>query len=266
MKKTIFLLTFLVNLGGFAALPQEKPVQERNEAVKKQNEKATAMNALIQQSQDAINAKNWQNAIGLLQQLIELDPTRWEFYSALGDAQLFLGKYDEAVENYEKGAHAAEGNAAADPNNTNSDPAKKKAGLAKMLTNEGNAYLKLHKNKEAIAAYSRAAEMVPNPGVAYFNICATLYNTGDVDGALVACDKAIAADPKKADAYFIKGSLLLAGSNVDKNGKVQAPPGTVEALNKYLELAPDGAHLSDVKAMLDYLGVRVETGNGNQKK
>jgi hypothetical protein len=32
-----------------------------------------------------------------------------------------------------------------------------------------------------------------------------------------------------------------------------APPGTTQALHKYLELAPNGAHAVDVKAMLDFL-------------
>ena len=33
-----------------------------------------------------------------------------------------------------------------------------------MLTNEGNAYLKLKKNDKAIEAYTKAATMDPNPG------------------------------------------------------------------------------------------------------
>ena len=73
-----------------------------------------------------------------------------------------------------------------------------------------------------------------------------------------ACDKAIPADPNKADAYFIKGSLLIAGSKTDSSGKVIAPPGTEEALSKYLQLAPDGPHAKDVKEMLTYIGSKVE--------
>lgn len=72
-----------------------------------------------------------------------------------------------------------------------------------------------------------------------------------------ACDKALTTDPNKADAWFIKGSLLVAESKTDKSGKVIAPPATAEALNKYLELAPDGAHVNDVKQMLDYIGATV---------
>jgi hypothetical protein len=31
------------------------------------------------------------------------------------------------------------------------------------------------------------------------------------------------------------------------------PPGTVEALRRYLALAPDGGHAKEVKDMLDFL-------------
>jgi tetratricopeptide (TPR) repeat protein len=238
---------------------QPKYTKEQVEEIKKQNEKAGNMNALIQQATSAMNAKNWQEAVGPLQQLVAMDPNDWQFYSALGDSQLNLGQFDQAVDTYSKGIQAAENMTTVDPKKPSSDPVKKKTGVAKMLTNEGNAYLKLHKNKEAVDAYTKAAGMDPNPSVAYFNLCATQYNTGNVDGALEACDKAIAADPTKADAYFIKGSLLIASSKQDKDGKIEAPPGTAEALNKYLQLAPEGAHVNDVKQMLEYIGSKVET-------
>lgn len=244
---------------GASGQQQPKYTKEQIEEIKKQNEKATNTNALIKEALDAMNAKNWQAAQGPLQQLIAVDPTNWQYQSALGDTYLNLGQFDQAAESYEKGIQAAEANTAVDPRNPATDPAKKKVGEAKMLTNLGNAYMKLHKNKEAVDSFTKAASMDPNPSIAYFNLCATQYNTGNVEGALDACDKAIAADPNKADAYFIKGSLLIAGSKTEADGKVVAPPGTAEALNKYLELQPDGAHAADVKQMLAYIGSKVET-------
>lgn len=92
-----------------------------------------------------------------------------------------------------------------------------------------------------------------SPAVSYFNSCALLYNVGKMDEAIAACDKAIALDPSKADAYFIKASALFGNSKIGSDGKFLAPPGTVEALNKYLELAPNGPHAQDVHAMLDSL-------------
>lgn len=231
---------------------------EQREAIKAQNAKAESVNALIKQAQDAMAQKNWQAAEGVLQQLTAADPSQYQFHEALGNTEYNLGKYDAAVAAFEKGIQAAE-NTKPDSKKPATDPAKVKAAMGEMLTQEGNAYIKLHKSPEGIAAYTKAASMSPNPGAAYFNLCATQYNTGNTDGAIAACDKAIAADPNKADAYFIKGSLMAGQGKQDKSGKYIVPEGTAEALNKYLELAPDGPHANDVKAMLQMIGAKIET-------
>lgn len=238
---------------------QSKYTKEQIEEIKRLNEKALNINQLIKQANDAMAAKNWQDALGPLDQLIAVEPSNWQYYSSLGDAQLNLGQYPQAIESYQKGIQVLESNTAEDSKGPAADPAKKRAGEARMLTNEGNALLKLHKNTDALAAYNKAASLDPNPATAYFNICATQYNAGNTEGALEACDKAIAADPNKADAYFIKGSLLIAGGKTDAGGTLIAPPGTAEALNKYLELQPDGPHANDVREMLQAIGSKVET-------
>jgi tetratricopeptide (TPR) repeat protein len=248
-----------------------KVTKEQVEALKAQNAKAESINALIAQYNTAMTAKDWQGAIAPLHGMIAADPNRWEYLQALGTAQMNVEDYDGAVQSYEKGIQVAQGYVSGatpkDPKNPNSDPAKAKAGVGQMLASEGNAYIKLKKNPEAIAAFTKAAEMDPNPGTAYFNLCATQYNTGNTEGALVACDKAIAADSTKADAYFIKGSLLVGQGKLDASNKYVVPPGTAETLNKYLELAPDGGHAADVKAMLQAIGAKIETSfKGGKKK
>jgi tetratricopeptide (TPR) repeat protein len=229
---------------------------------------------MITQAQTALAAKNWEAAEPLLKQMIAIDGTRYQFYQALGDAQANLNKYDEAVDSYGKGIELAQGVAPGttpkDPKNPDSDPVKAKASEGQMLTAQGNAYLKLKKTPEAIAAYTKAAEISPNPGVAYFNICATQYNNANSEAAVAsaigACDKAIAADPNKADAYFIKGSLLMGAGKMDAQGKYIPPEGTADALNKYLQLDPNGAHAADVKQMLEMIGAKIETSYGTTKK
>lgn len=237
--------------------------KEELERLKAEREKALGENALIAQLNPALQAKDWATAEPILQKLITMNPARWDYQQALGNAQLSLGKYDEAVATFDKAIPLAENATKTDPK---ADPAKAKAAVAQMLTNQGNAYLKLKKNDKAVESYTKAASMDPNPGTAYFNLCATQYNSGNTQGALAACDKAIQADPNRADAYFIKGSLMLGDSKQDKEGKLQAPPGTSEALNKYLELAPDGPHAGDVKAMLQAIGAKIETSYGKKKK
>jgi tetratricopeptide (TPR) repeat protein len=243
--------------------PGAGPSKEELEKLKAEREKGMSLNALITQYNAAQTAKNWQEAADILKKMIAAEPNRWEFQKALGDTQLNLGQYQEAADTYEKVIPLAENATKTDPK---ADPAKAKVAVGQMLANEGNAYLKLKKNDKAIEAYTKAAAMDPNPASAYFNICATQYNTGNTQGALAACDKAIAADPNKADAYFIKGSLMLGDSKQDKDGKLQAPAGTSEALNKYLELAPDGPHAGDVKAMLQAIGAKIETTYHEKKK
>jgi tetratricopeptide (TPR) repeat protein len=197
-------------------------------------------NALIAKAQAAIDAKQWPDAEAALKQLSASEP-RWEYLQALGTAQMNQGHYADSLDSYQRAIELAGKNASP-------------AAIAQLYTAIGNANLKLKKNDAAIAAYNKAAALDPNPAVAYFNICAVMFNMGQTAAKTVpACDKAIAADPKKADAYFIKGSSLYGEGALDKSNKFVVPPGTVEALKQYLVLAPGGPHAQDIKLMLDAL-------------
>jgi tetratricopeptide (TPR) repeat protein len=197
-------------------------------------------NALVAKAQTALDAKQWADAEATLKQLTSSE-LRWEYLQALGVAQFNQGHYADSLESYQRAIELVQKTADT-------------AATAQIYTMIGNANLKLKKNDAAIAAYNKAATLSPNPAVAYFNLCATMYNMGQPAAKTVpACDKAIAADPKKADAYFVKGSSLYGEGAVDKSNKYVVPPGTVEALKQYLVLAPDGPHVQDVKAMLDGL-------------
>ena len=196
--------------------------------------------ALVAKAQAALDAKQWPDAEAALKQLSASEP-RWEYSEAIGVAQFNQGHYADSIETFQRAIELAGKNASP-------------AAIAAMLTTIGNANLKLKKNDAAIAAYNKAAALDANPAVAYFNLCATMYNMGQPSAKTVpACDKAIAADPKKADAYFIKGSSLYGEGALDKSNKFVLPPGAVAALKQYLVLAPGGPHVQDVKAMLDAL-------------
>lgn len=199
-----------------------------------------SQSALVAKAQAALDAKQWADAEAALKQLSASEP-RWEYLEALGAAQINQGHYADSLESYQRAIELAGKNASP-------------AAIAQIYTTIGNANLKLKKNDAAIAAYNKAAALDPNPAVAYFNLCATMFNMGQPAAKTVAiCDKAIAADPKKADAYFVKGSSLYGEGAVDKSNKYIVPPGTVDALKQYLVLAPDGPHAQDVKVMLDAL-------------
>ena len=228
------------------------------------------LDALIRRYDSALRAGDQQAEISALKDIVAADPTRWDFFEALGAAQLTSGDYEHAAESYEKGIQAIQRFLSSNPANGSvilkSDRDRAQAGMVQMLINQGNAYLKLKKNSEAIAASVKAAELAPDPATAYFNLCVMYYNTQTLDGAVDACNKAIAANPNRADTYFIEGALLFSASKTNKDGSRIVAPGTVEALRKYLQLAPAGAHATQVRQMLEYLGVRAETSGGNVKK
>src|SRR5260370_1140726 len=133
------------------------------EASKEKNKQLLAENALITKYETARQDKNWQEAENILGQLIALNPDRWEYQKSLGDVQFNQGKYDEALATYEKTIPAAQGEDASKGN-----PAATKIAIAKMLTSQANSYLKLRKNEEALAAFTKPPARPPRPCAASF--------------------------------------------------------------------------------------------------
>jgi tetratricopeptide (TPR) repeat protein len=195
----------------------------------------------------AMEAKDWPQAVADAQQLAGLKATSLNL-KLLGNAQLYSGSADEALTTYGQAIAAAEKEKPAE-----GQPLKEwKDGLAEIYIGKGNALLKLKRTAEAIELYNQAAGLASNAGKAYFNICAVYYNNGNTKDSAVACRKCVQADPSRANAWFILGSVLFADAPI-ANGKVIATSEMREALEKYLALAPDGPHAADVKAMLEMM-------------
>ena len=255
--------------GAIRTLPEPniKNNKQRNKEIQKQNERISQMNALILQANAAVLDQRWQDGLAPLLELTGMDPDDWEYLEELGDVQYNLGQYQEAIGSYESGILAAGDISGSDPKTADADFARKKTAVSHMLNNEGNTYNKLHKTKEAIAAYSKAAALAADPSLAYFNLCVMQHNLKSVEGTIAACDKAISVNPSKAELYYFKGALLVYVNQRAVTGKVTAPPpGAAEALKKYLELAPDGGHAAEVREMLNYLAALGRATAGDTKK
>ena len=221
------------------------------------------LDAAIHRYDSALRAGDQPAEISALKAIVAADPTRWDYFAPLGDAQMSSGDYEHAAESYEKGIQAVErflsSNPANGPEITKSDRERAQGGMVQMLIQQGNAYLKLKKNSEAIAASAKAAELASDRGTAYYNLCVMYYNTRTLDGAVEACNKAIAANPSRVEAYFIEGQLLFSAAKTNKDGSRIVAPGTVEALRKYLQLAPAGTYAREARQMLEYLGAGAGT-------
>ncbi|MFB9262917.1 hypothetical protein ACFFWD_06980 [Bradyrhizobium erythrophlei] len=196
--------------------------------------------ALAAKARAAFVAKKWPEAETVLKQLVPFVPVNWDLQEKLIAAQSAQGHYEDALESCNKAiGYARKGVGGMLP------PGKDRAWLAlgSLLRTQGDILLKLNKPDEAAKAYANAD----------FNTCAMMYSKARMPEAVAACDKAIATDPAKADAYFIKGSALFREATV-QDGKMVAPEASVQALQEYLALEPNGVHAADVKSKLGQVG------------
>lgn len=241
------------------------------------NAKIANLNALLTQARNDTAAGKYDSAIKAMTDATTAKPDEPLLWVALGDAQLGQAnaaaktahdnKTTDASLNDKYGAAAASYQKALD---LNAKAAKPKPEVTAAANNQlGQALAKEGKAKEASDAFDAAAKAdAPKAGTYYFNEAATLFNAatsnpstpGLMDQAAAAADKAIAADPTKADAYYIKGQALVQKVAEDpQTHKLVAPPGCVEAYQKYLEVAPTGSHAEEVKSILQGIGAEVKS-------
>jgi tetratricopeptide (TPR) repeat protein len=226
--------------------------RKQNEQVKKDNEKIKGINALLQQAMQQKNDKQYDAAVATMEQAAAQDTTHDVVFGSLGDAYNLDKKYPEAEAAYTKAIALA-------------PPASK--SLANYHANLGLALLQQGKIDASTAECDKTAPLDPKQaGQCYYNEGAILTNQGKADDANQAFDKAIATDPTRADAYYQKGVNLLAKATLDKDNKMVPAPGTADALNKYLELAPDGQYAQAAKDLLASIGASVQTTFGTAKK
>ena len=108
---------------------------------------------------------------------------------------------------------------------------------------------------EAKINLDKAAQLdPPGAGKYYYNMGALLVNGSQNEAAGEEFKKAIDADPKYADAQYQYGVYLASKATTDTSGKIIAAPGTIEALQKYLDLKPDGPFAASAKELIARTG------------
>jgi tetratricopeptide (TPR) repeat protein len=255
-----------------------KKKQEAAEKASKENLNIKQLNEKLATSRQDMTAGNYDGAIQEMTEATQIDPHRDILWATLGDANRGSAvkqtdpaekqkRLDAAVDAYQKAL--TEKQAAAQAGEKDPDMNKK---LAAYYNNLADAQGKAGKADDAIKSYGQAATLDPaSAGQYYFNLGAVLTNQNKTNDpklrqdAVDAFDKAIAADPNKADAYYWKGTNLIGAATL-KGDKMVAPDGTAESFQKYLELQPTGPHAEEAKAMLTSIGATVETTFGKQKK
>jgi tetratricopeptide (TPR) repeat protein len=247
---------------GQAGMSEEDKKKLAEQEAKQNKEKldVKALNDKLAGARAAITAGNYDEAVATMTEATQIDPNRDLIWFTMGEALRGQAKSKEktdrpaAKEGYGKAAEAYQ-----------KAIAIKAQGA--YYNNLADAYAHSGDVDGAVKAYNDAAALDPTGAGGYqFNIGAVYTNAGRVDEAIKAFQASIAADPTKAESYYQLGVSFVGKASTDKSGKVVPVPGTEEALQKYLELAPTGPNADGAKGLLTYIGSTVETTFGKQKK
>jgi tetratricopeptide (TPR) repeat protein len=229
----------------------DKATKERDIQMKKNKELNDAYTA----GTAAMESKDYNAAIANLTKAGELDPKQLAVWQHLAEAYVaaagtktgteFDAGMAKGIEAYGKALELSPGDAGTHSN------------LAIALG-------KAKKFPEAEAETQKAAELDPTKaGQFYYNLGASLVNAGQSEQASLAFKKALEIDPNHADSYYQWGVYLIGKASFATDGKVTPVPGTVEAFQKYLQLAPTGQFADPAKAMLESMNAKVDTAYKN---
>ncbi len=255
------------------ARKQIEDFKAKNAAATQTNKVIANLNATIQAVRADIKTPtpNFEKDIADMKQATDQRPTEGLLWAVTGEVYFAQGKkqaatdrtnktnpmqddvvktaYDSAANSFQKASDLMGAGAKPNPDQQ-----------ATVLNQLGNVLAEEGKPSDASAAYDKAVALQPkSAGTYYYNEAAVMFNAHQDEAALTAADKAIAADPNQPMPYYIKGQELLAKATVDSKGVIVAPPGCLDAYQKYLQLAPDGPQAPAVKEVLASLGQKVET-------
>lgn len=260
--KTLFWMTRHVGIGEPTQLDFDLPKEmvaaqkanpqaaQQNAEAQKEAQQLNSLKEVFNQGVAQENAGQWADAAATFQKGEAMAKGNNIPVVLAHEAQAYdkAKMYDQAVATYQKML-------AINPNDASAHN-----GL-------GAVYAAQNKLAEAQAEFQKAAQLDPTGAAkAYYNEGAILSNAGKMDEAAAAFKQATTADPKFADAYFLEAQALMGKATVGPDGKVVPAPGTVEALNTYLQLDPKGKYADSAQAMLQSVTGTVQTDVKTRKK
>lgn len=233
------------------------PEDANNKAREEALVKARALNDVYATGKAALEAKQYAVAVENLARAAELDPSQGAVWSSLADAYMGVARgrksaeaapiFQQALDAFAKAIEIAPTNAG-------------------NYNNFALALAESNKLDEAKANLAKAIELDPSgAGKYHYNLGAVLMNVSQSDAATEEFRKSIAADANYAESYFYLGSMLAGKSTMDAAGKMIPPAGTVDALQKYLSLKPDGPNADAAKDLITALGSKIDVNYKDPK-
>lgn len=222
-----------------AAAAAAGPSAEEKAKMDAEKAAAEAVKGAFESGRAALTAKNYADAVKLLQEAADKDPSQHVIFANLADALSGAKKYDESAAAYHK-AIALKPDEAAYYNN-----------LGIVLGNAG-------KIEEATQALQKAAELNPaNAAQSYYNLGAVLTNRGRTKEASEAFKKAIEYNPEDAKSYYQLGISYF--------GSPTTMGEAIPVLEKFLKMQPTGQDAEAAKQLIEAAKATAPTGFKSEK-
>lgn len=181
----------------------------------------------------------------------------------LGAAYECVGRYDDASNAFQK---------AVDAKPTPQGYRGLSTNLANAAASSTDPAVVQSKVADAGAACDKAIALDSSTAAGCWkNVGIALYNKQHQKEAVAAFQKATQADPKDAQTWFLLGSSLAAQIDSKQEGGKEIyiiPPGTEEAYQKCIDVAPSGPYAAQAKQGLEelkQLSGGIETSSGKRK-
>lgn len=226
--------------------------QAQSEEARKQQEEAQKKAQAEYDKAKALNEEGkHEEAILILNEMIQKDPEQWVLYWQLAVAHTGLNQLEEAAASYQKAIELNPSEAA-------------------LYNTLGQLYIKMGRLEDAGKQFETAAQLSPEKAAsAYYNMGVNFYNSGDLKAAIEPLRKATELDPQRADAFYWLGVCLYSNAQYKKEGsgyKTVLLPDTRESFERYLALAPDGRYANDAKAILEAIDTTIPATVRVEKK
>jgi len=232
---------------------QKAEIEEQMKEREKLASKNKALNDAFNAGRAAKDAKQWDEAVTQFQKAAELDPNQGAVWSNMAESYVGLGDSKTTIEDknaaYDKAFDAYQKAIALSPED------------GALHNNYALALVKEKKVDDAQKELQKAAELDPSSAAKYYyNLGAVLTNINQPEAAGAAFKKAIDTDPNYAEAEY-QYAIYLIGKlpPPGPDGKIVAPPEVTGALQKYIDLAPNGPNAQNAKDMLASLSASVQT-------
>lgn len=205
---------------------------------------------LFLEANEALDARQWEDAVDLYTQVTDADPERWDAHMNRGIALSGAGDYVDATEAFAQALESGGQDEAilyfnlgnhyqARGHYESSIDAYRHAmavggGLDyDALLNIGAAFIFLDVYDKARTTLERAIELDPQDPRGYVSLGVLTFSEGQADEALDLYDRLLADHPRLADAHYNRGYVLLQMRDDDQ---------ARQAFEQYLELSPEGPY------------------------